>query len=143
MSDTNKRVPAPTEADFLFWTQENVRFADLDVLGHVNNNAYGVYFEQGRVEFYRHLGLRQDLTIFSVIVRLEIDFRAEVHYPATVRIGLKFSELGNSSFTMVCGMFVDGKCVATGRGVHVRIDKETRRPVALGLEERALMEEYL
>src|SRR3546814_7120223 len=36
-------------ASYSFWTEERLRYADLDPLSHVNNNAIGVFLENGRV----------------------------------------------------------------------------------------------
>ncbi len=37
------------------WAQDHVRFQDLDRLGHVNNIAFCVYSETGRVKFAEDL----------------------------------------------------------------------------------------
>ena len=35
-------------ASYRAWVQIPIRFSDQDLLGHVNNNAIGVYFEHAR-----------------------------------------------------------------------------------------------
>jgi acyl-CoA thioester hydrolase len=35
-------------ASYRFWVTEHIRFADLDLLGHVNNVAFTVYAESCR-----------------------------------------------------------------------------------------------
>ena len=69
-----------------------------------------------------------------VIVKLTIEFRAEMHYPGIVDIGTRLARIGNSSFTMNQALFNEGRCAATAESVCVIISKETRRPV--GLPER-------
>ncbi len=44
-------------ATHTLWRQDIIRFADLDILGHVNNVAYMVFFETGRVAFLEQLGM--------------------------------------------------------------------------------------
>ncbi len=39
-------------------TDIQVRFADTDALGHVNNSAFAHYAEHARIEFFQHLAGR-------------------------------------------------------------------------------------
>jgi hypothetical protein len=78
----------PTDRDYYsFWYEEKLRFSDIDMLGHVNNVAYAALIETGRLAFWRD-GLRLSLPkgLLTVMVRIEIDYKAELHYPATVSI---------------------------------------------------------
>ena len=38
--------------DFKFWTNLNMRWVDMDSLGHINNAVYLNYFETARVDFF-------------------------------------------------------------------------------------------
>ncbi len=129
---------------FRFWAEERVRFNDLDALGHVNNNVFGVYFESARVAFLNHLGfVRGPVDPALVVVRVEIDFRAELRYPATLQVGLTLLKLGNTSMTYGLGLFTEARCHATCRAVLVRLDGETRQPAALTDTERGVFGAYL
>ena len=79
----------PFENDLrVTWTTDVLRFGDTDMLGHVNNAVFATLCESGRVDFYRkRLDDALPLGAFWVIVRLVIDFRAELHYPGEVRTG--------------------------------------------------------
>jgi acyl-CoA thioester hydrolase len=126
------------------WFTEHVRFADLDPLGHVNNKAFLTYAESGRAAFLMATGLwstrgpRQ-----TVVARVEIDYRRELHYPGEVRVGLHIARLGRSSFTIGQGMFSAASCIATMRTVMVRIDAASRQAVELDADERALLAPFL
>ena len=64
--------------DFEYETELQVRFRDLDAMGHVNNAVYATYLEQARVDYYADvLGVGLD-DIDTVLVNLEIDYRHEV-----------------------------------------------------------------
>lgn len=129
---------------YRYWVPEIVRFADLDLIGHVNNKAYATYAESGRAAFLRHIGLwRPDATRHSVIVRLEIDYRRELHYPAELRIGVRTLRIGRRSFTLGLGIFNGDICVATVVTVFARIDGTTRAAVALDETEHASLQAYL
>jgi len=125
-------LPATDPAAYRFFEPERVRFDDLDPVGHANNNAIGVYMESGRVAFHRHIGLNRHAhgRVF-VLARTAIDFRAEVHFPAELRVGVRLLRIGRTSWTLGTALFDGQICAATGEAVIVLIDKETRKPVAL------------
>src|SRR5262245_43210976 len=72
----------PRLEDFPFRVKDNVRFADLDPNQHVNNAVYASYFETGRVMLIkdRSYGLMPD-GLFWLMVRLDMNFRGELHWP--------------------------------------------------------------
>jgi acyl-CoA thioester hydrolase len=124
--------PAPTEADFPFWTEEKLRVADTDMGGHVNNGAIGAFCEAGRAELMMEAGGDPRTRPFAMAVaRVAIDYRREIHYPGRVRIGSRVSRLGTSSVAVAQGLFKDGVLFATAEGVMVILDPATRRPAAM------------
>lgn len=131
-------------ASYKFWVTEHIRFADLDLLGHVNNIAFTIYAESCRAAFMHETKFwvpnhpRQ-----NVIVRIELDYRRELFYPGEVRIGLRVLRIGNKSFTLGQGLFDGDACVATAQAVIARIDARTRKSTPLNDEERANLQPYL
>ena len=144
MSDSSALRSAQDPAAYSFWVDEHVRFADLDVLGHVNNKAFFTFAESGRVVFLKATGMwKPGAQRQGVIVRAEMDYHRELHYPASLRIGLRVTKVGRTSFTLALGMFNGEHCVATNVTVVVRIDTQTREPVALNEEELAGIRPYI
>lgn len=137
-------IAAADERGYRFWADERVRFADLDLLGHVNNKAYFTFAESARVVFLSQTGLWKpgDLRQ-NVIRRAGLDYLRELHFPADVKVGLRVLSMGRTSFTLGLGMFSGGHCVATAETVLVRIDTASRKPVELNEEERASLQPYL
>lgn len=136
--DAQQQAFDPTDrGSYRHWADERVRFSDLDPLGHVNNNAIGIYFESGRLAFFDAVRLHEGLDHQrSVVVRLAIDFRAELTWPASLDIGTRLVRLGSSSLTYAQGLFADGRCIATAETVSVLFDLRSRRPEALGQDQR-------
>jgi acyl-CoA thioester hydrolase len=119
-------------ASFRTWAMDKLRFGDTDLVGHVNNAAFATFFETGRVSFlYDKEEPFAPAGCDFVVVKLTIEFRAEMHYPGIVDIGTRVVRIGTSSFTMAQGLFNEGHCAATAESVCVIISKETRRPVPL------------
>jgi len=123
---------SPRLEDYPFRLSDNVRFADLDPQYHVNNVVYSTYFETGRVTLMRNpaYGLMPE-GMSWMLVRLAIDFRAEVNWPGIVELGLGVSRIGRTSVAYKQVVFSEGKCAASCEAVTVLVDKQTRRPTAL------------
>lgn len=129
---------------YKFWTPEAVRFSDLDALGHVNNNAYGIYFETGRIAFMIRSGVRTDPGDPAVFVaHLEIDYLKELHFPNQLEIGVGVLALGNSSVRLGAALFCGETCHAVSQAVMVRIDKVTRCSTSLTAEDREKLAPYM
>lgn len=136
--------PASDSTSYKFWATEQVRFADLDMLGHVNNKAFFTFAESGRVAFLRETQLWVPGAVRQNVIRhAELDYLRELHFPAEVRIGLRVLKIGGTSFTLGLGMFSGGHCVATASTVLVRIDTQSRAPVTLNDEERGRLQPFL
>ncbi|HYD67492.1 thioesterase family protein [Azospirillum sp.] len=130
-------------AGYRFWVEERIRFSDLDVLGHVNNNAFGVLFEQGRVGLVEACeAFHPDLPWTTVLARSVVDYRAEIRYPATVRIGVRLLRLGNTSYTLGAAIFTGDTCSATQEAVCVIVDQKTHRPMPIPERLRVSLAAY-
>ncbi len=123
-ADAPPPIDLTDRAAFAYWTRDNVRFSDVDRYGHINNVAIATYCETGRVEFAEILwpGATSGAGAGWVIVRLDVTFRAQAHYPGNVEIGTRVEHVGRSSCTIGQGLFKDGVCFATADSVLVWVD---------------------
>lgn len=127
---------------FSFWTEERLRYADLDPLSHVNNNAIGTFLENGRVHLFRASGGGDgggEGSVWWVVRRLEIDFAHEIRFPGEVRTGTRVAKLGTTSCTIRQGIFVDGACRVTSTTIGVCFDPVGRKAVPIPDPIRALL----
>jgi acyl-CoA thioester hydrolase len=130
-SEPRKQMIHPREvkpSDFPCLTTEKLRFQDLDLLGHVNNIAFNVMSESGRVALLWEK--EKDLRIKGhnyVIARYEMDYLGEMHWPGEVVIGSGIKRIGNSSIHVFQGLFQNEKLVATAINVCVLINERTRK----------------
>ena len=138
MNASHHPAATPRLEDFPYRLSDNVRFADLDPNQHVNNAVYATYFETGRVTLMkdRSYGLMPDGVIW-IMVRLDMHFRAELHWPGQIELGLGVAKFGRTSVSFDQVVFSEGKCVASARAVTVLIDEVTRKPVPLTPELKA------
>jgi acyl-CoA thioester hydrolase len=128
----------PRLEDFPYRLSDNVRFADLDPNQHVNNAVYASYFETGRVTLMkdRSYGLMPE-GLGWIMVRIDIHFRAELHWPGKIELGLGVAKFGRTSVSFDQVVFSEGKCIASARAITVLIDEVTRKPVPLTPELKA------
>jgi acyl-CoA thioester hydrolase len=122
----------PQLEDFPYRLSDNVRFGDLDPNQHVNNAVYATYFETGRVTLMK--SPEHGLTphgLAWIMVRLDIHFRAELHWPGRIELGLGVVKLGRTSVTFEQVVFSEGKCIASAISVGVLINEASRRPTPL------------
>jgi acyl-CoA thioester hydrolase len=124
----------------VFEHQVSVRWRDTDALGHVNNAVYLTYLEEARDAFYlRALGDPS-----YVVVRLEIDFRAEVrHADRIVHVEIAVERLGTTSLTTRETIrTAQGEMAAEARVITVRWDADSRAAVAFSDQQRTRLAEF-
>ena len=128
----------PLLEDFPYRLTDNVRFADMDINQHVNNASYASYFETSRVTLMKDAANGLQPAGFGwVMVRLDINFRAELHWPGTIDLGLGVAKIGRTSVSFDQVVFSEGKCIASARAITVLIDDVTRKPAPLTPELKA------
>jgi acyl-CoA thioester hydrolase len=121
-----------------FEHQVAVRWRDVDALEHVNNAVFLTYLEEGRDAFYAQVLGSDPL---YVVVRIELDLRAEVRYPdRRVTVRIEVERLGTTSLTTRETILTpSGAVAAEARVVCVRWDAGQRKPVPFTEAERARM----
>ncbi|WP_031460997.1 acyl-CoA thioesterase [Chloroflexus sp. MS-G] len=136
-------VPAVL-AEYPFHYRIEVRFRDLDALGHVNNAVYATYFESARIAYYQRLvgGSLDRLGI--ILAELTISYKAPAHFGDELLVGVRVSKIGGKSFTMdyAIARVGDGALIATGQSVLVAYDYAAGRSVPVSDEFRVRVAEF-
>jgi acyl-CoA thioester hydrolase len=118
----------PRPEDYPRHSQDKLRYGDTDRLGHVNNAAFSTFLETGRVELLHDPAAPLNAPGCSfVIVRLEIDYVAEILWPGAVDIATRVGSVGRSSMRLEQALFQDGRLVATAASVVVHFDLAARK----------------
>lgn len=89
------------------------RFADLDVLGHINNVAMAELFETARARFMRAVGIYEMREHRVLLVNVEINYLVEGSFPDDVVVGTGIGRIGNRSWVLQSACFQNGRCIAT------------------------------
>jgi acyl-CoA thioester hydrolase len=116
---------------------------DNDSYGHVNNVTYYSYFDTAVNE---HLIRAGGLDIaagpaIGLVVETSCRFHRSLSFPDLVDAGLRVARLGRSSVVYEIGLYRQGDDApaATGRFVHVWVDRGTQRPVEVPVAIRAAL----
>jgi acyl-CoA thioester hydrolase len=125
----------------VFEHEVSVRWRDVDGLGHVNHAVFLTYLEEGRDAFYVQ-ALGRDP--HYVVVRVEIDLRAEVRYTdKRLQVRIEVERVGTTSLTTREAVLTPaGVTAAEARVVTVLWDADARKPVPFAAGERARLAAY-
>lgn len=113
--------------DFRVWQPIDVRWADMDAYGHVNNAKYFTYCESARIRYFDELDIdtcREDPNHGPAVVTATCNFHKQVHYPSDLEVGVRATHIGHKSFTLEYGIFraASEEIVADGSSVVVWVD---------------------
>lgn len=71
-------------------TRIDVRYPDCDMMGIVHHAVYPIWYEEGRMDFFAHMGFSfSDMHALGVnppLVSLDLRYRAPVRYPGAVTV---------------------------------------------------------
>jgi acyl-CoA thioester hydrolase len=120
--------------DFPVLREVPTRWADVDAYGHVNNVVHYAVFDTA-VNGWLIETTGEDVRrwpLIGLVVETSCRYLAELDFPAPITAGLDVERLGNSSITYRLALFGEAEApAAVGRFVHVYVDRESRRPVAV------------
>lgn len=124
-------VTRPTDEP-LFITSVDVRWRDMDAFNHVNNSVYLTYLEEARLQWMQHLAIVSTERSAPVLAASNLQYLRPIEWPATLRVELRCTRLGNSSMTLAHRIVDTSDAVyCTGDVVMVWIDPSAGKPVPL------------
>jgi len=125
----------PNRSHFKWLRAIPTRWMDNDHYGHVNNVAYYSYFDTAVNGFLidaTGIDIRE-LPAIGIVAESSCRFLSAITFPDVIHAGLGIERLGTSSVVYSIALFRgdDVEPCAIGRFVHVYVDRNTRRPVAV------------
>ena len=119
-----------------------VRFSDLDTLGHVNNAVYLSYFEMARIAYFTPLlGDNWDWKKFGIILRKnEVEYFSPVLLHQIPQLTIFTMEIRTKSFTLGYELRVNGKVYTTGSSVLVGYDSVTEKTIEIPAKMKIVLE---
>lgn len=111
-----------------FATTENLRFADVDANGHINNGSFIELLENARVSYLKTI-VRSGLPRFRLVIgRIEADFKRQMFYPGTATACARLIEAHDRKCVIGQALFDGaGHCTALQKVIMVSLNEETHR----------------
>lgn len=122
-----------------------LRFNDIDILGHLNNTVYFSLYDMGKALYMKEAGLRasgQDRPA-SVIADIHCTYFQPIHFDDKISVATRCSHIGEKSYTLE-QILVDDKGVVRSKceTVMVYFNPETGKSEVLPEMYRRRIEEY-
>lgn len=114
-----------------------VRYAETDQMGIVHHASYIVWFEIGRTDLCRHVGLSyreiEERGFLLVVTEVGCRYRASFRYDDEVVVRTHIEEWGSRAVRFGYELYDSTGTEQRARGysAHLWLDKSSRRPVAV------------
>lgn len=128
----------------------DVRFVDLDGLGHINNAVYLSYIEQLRVRWLKDSGIFDAFAVKKpiplILARSEIDYISQGYYREKILCQAVISRIGTKSFDIDYEISSeDGQniiCLARAKSVLVWFNYKSNQSTAIPTSVKDVMIKY-
>jgi acyl-CoA thioester hydrolase len=107
-----------------------VRYAETDRMGFLHHANYPIYFEQGRTELLRTLGLTyrdlEDQGFLLVLARLDVRYRAPARYDDLLTLETRVIRTTAARIEHGYRVLRDGQLLAEGTTTLACVDRDGR-----------------
>lgn len=146
--------PRDLPGDFACRRDVEVRFADTDAMGHVNNAAYLTYVEIARAAYYEAVtGRPFPLGVHGaeegvILAEARLTYRAPAFYGETLTVETRVTGIGRSSFsiehrlTAPASRYGPARLIVVAESVLVTYDYRAERPIPVPDELRRAIEAF-
>jgi len=93
-------------------TDVQIRFNDVDILGHVNNAVYQYYFDLARVNYFTDVLGEHEADFHAealIVASIKVDYIMPVFLKDKIYVTTKITTIGNKSLTMTQEVFDEKK----------------------------------
>ncbi|TWI59265.1 acyl-CoA thioesterase [Halalkalibacter nanhaiisediminis] len=127
----------------MFETVIEPRVCETDGVGHINNTTIPIWFESGRQGIFRIFN--PDLSFKDwrcVIIKMNVEYIAQLYYGQPVKIRTWISRIGNSSFEVYEEMEQEGQICAKGNSTYVNFNRHTQRSESISAPIKNKLQEH-
>jgi acyl-CoA thioester hydrolase len=107
-----------------------IAYADTDQMGMVYYANYLTFFERGRTELLREIGLEykaiEDRGFYFPVIHAECKYLAPAKYDDIIEIETKISEITAASITCYYEVKCKGKLLVIGKTKHPFVNKDLK-----------------
>lgn len=110
-----------------------IRFSDIDSMGHVNNAVYLSYFEYTRVHYFNKL-LKPDWDWDSegfILAHTDVSYLTPIQMKDDAKILMEIGQIGTKSFTLHYKIYVDSNLVTKGSSTLVCFNTKLQKSIVI------------
>ena len=129
-------------------TSIQIRFADIDMLGHVNNANYLTYMELARMSYFNEV-VNDAVDWYKegvILAKASIDYRRPIFINDTLFIYIEVDHISSKSFSFLYRFIVkkDGEeaTCAEGSTIMVCFDYQLNKSIVMPLKWKERIMEY-
>ena len=124
-----------------------IRFNDIDILGHLNNTVYFSFYDTGKAYFFEHM-LRGDIEwrkVETVIANVDCAYVAPIYFGDQIAVYTRCMHISEKSFRLqqVIVEKRTGELKSACETVMVSYDPEARQSVPLSDRYRTALEKTM
>ena len=123
-----------------------IRFGDIDALGHINNNIYFSYFDLGKTSYFDTI---KPTTVnwtdgLIVVAHIDVDFLSPIYYKEKIVVDSKIVSLGEKSgvFLQQIRNVKNGDIKCRCKSVFVTYNANTQSSMLVPEDWRKVIAEY-
>jgi acyl-CoA thioester hydrolase len=123
----------------------DVRYADIDMMGHVNNAKYLTFIEHARSDYFLKACNWDWTKLGMVLARTEIDYKRPILLHSRPVVWVRTTRLGQTSFTQENQIAEAGQpkqIYATAISTLVHVDYTTGRPLPITEQIKKAIRQY-
>ena len=136
----------PDPSSFRHRMDVQLRFNDVDVLGHVNNTQYFSYYDMGKAHYFGDVrGKAMDWQrVDRIIANIECSYFAPIVFGEDIEVLTRCRHVGNKSFVILQMLREKntGQVKSVCETVMVGYDPDTKLSVAISDEMRRQFHDY-
>ena len=103
-------------SDYYINYSMHTRWKDMDSFQHINNAAFLTYIEDARIALFNRWNIN-DIKNSIILASLKIDYHIQLKHPSRIIIGQKIYHIGNTSFDIGFGIFMEGNNSPVSTGI--------------------------
>lgn len=122
-----------------------VRYADVDLMGHVNNAKFLTYIEHARSDYFRKSCNWDWAKLGMVLARTEIDYKKPILLNHRPVVWIRTTRLGQTSFTQenfIAEADQPSQLYAAATSVLVHVDYSTGKPLSIPEHLKKAIRQY-
>lgn len=133
------------ETEFRHRTPVQLRFADVDMFGHVNNAVYIQFLDMGKLLYFKQFmgGRFEHEPTVPVVANINVNYLEPTHIDDRIEVLTAVTAIGESSLVLEQNIVAaDGHVKCTARTVMVNIDVKSGVPTPLSDKWRRAFEDF-